>query len=287
MKGNDWPLLICLTLFLPTNPSYCQTSAEINSLFTKSKLVDPGRQVNAAVGTDKTTISTYSHPKATDQDCKVAALMMMKALKQQYKTIHLIHVLFYDPANPKQFREVKIREADFLLLNSGRPLQEVVSLIDIAHRKPQTTALSGFVNYKSGEGDVSVLYPQDWVPAEPGIALIRLVSKMDATNELALYRTVVPDQSLDDIVNIHESGLQLQFKDFKRINRKPQDSNGLHGIYLEATAKGPSGDSVVERSVFVLSHSRCYRLTMVSSDSSSADMNRLFHTVSASLKIQG
>jgi hypothetical protein len=311
-------VVINSTLLLPAMPCFGQTAADINTLLRKSKFVDTGRMVNTNISADRTIISTYANPRASDQDCKVTALLMMKELSQHYKKIHRIQVLFYDPADSKSYREVEIREGDKLLVDQGKPLQEVLSQIDVAHHtsapppnaasfkgahqiRPTTIAAhgnslpsynspSGFINFRSPEGDVSVSYPKDWIleRTDPRVILLKVATTTsEGMGVIGLYRHIYEGETLDSMVNMHQSEEKISTKNFKSIGHRSINCGGLPGIYTEFSGLWPNGSSSVERCAYVKSQNRYYMLTMLTYGLNDGDMDRLFQTVLTSLRIQG
>ncbi len=140
---------IAITLWLVPLVSqivYAQTTADLESLVTKSKLVDTTHPVRAMISSDKqqVSISTFCRAQTTDKDCKITALLMMKELMQRYKTVHGIRVTFFDEVNPHHSRTVRTTEGDALLVDSGKPVHEVLALIDISYGdvRPRTTVES-------------------------------------------------------------------------------------------------------------------------------------------------
>jgi PsbP-like protein len=306
------------TLLLHAVPCFGQIAAEINTLLKKSKFVDTGRMVNTNISPDRTIISTYANPRASDQDCKVTALLMMKELHQHYKKIHRIDVLFYDPADPKSYREVEIREGDILLVDQGKPLQEVLSQIDVAHhtsaptpnavslkgaRQARSTTMaghgnslpsynspSGFVSFRSPDNDVSLSYPKDWIfeRTDPRVILFKAsIASNEGTGVLGLYRQVFEGETLDSMVNMHQNEEKINTKNYKAIVHRSINCNGLPGIYTEFSGVWLTGSSIVERCAYVKSQNRYYMLTMITYGVNDSDMNRIFQTVLSSLRIQG
>lgn len=309
-------ILINMTLFMSTGSVYGQTSAEINNLLKGSKIVDTGRAVNATVRPDKTTISTFCDVKASDQDCKITALLMMKELKEHYKSIHCIRVLFYSPENTGNFKEVEISDGAVALLDAGKPVKQVLSEIGISSpvartmspgasgmsvhavpgrptksvALPSSTSTQGeFVKCTSADGTVSINYPRDWIadPSEPGVAVAKAFTKTkDGRITMTLYRNaVVEGMTLDSIVNQHEAQRQAACPGYRRIRRKEENCAGLPGIYLEAAAT-LNGIPTTERSEFLRNQTHFYGLTVISYGFSDDYMISLFNTISNSLRIR-
>lgn len=310
-------ILINVTFFMPMGSALGQTSEQINNLLKGSKLVATGREVKATVAPDETKISTFCDAQASDQDCKITALLMMKELRQHYKSIHRIRVFFYNPDNSGRSKDVEIREADVALVDAGNPVKDVLAEIGITNHIPRTraavtavtaahaaagrhtrsvaspsssTTQGEFVRSTSADGAVSINYPRDWQvdPSEAGVALAKAFTKTkEGKITLTFYRNAVPaGMTLDGIVNLHEAQAQAIYPGYKRIGRSDQKCAGLPGIYLEAAATAPNGLLTTERSEFMHDQSHFYGLTIYSYGYSDDYMNSLFNTISNSIRIR-
>src|SRR6185369_9541845 len=164
-------------------------------------------------------------------DVKITALFMMKEIRQHYKNILHIRVLFYEPADPKCYREVEIREGDVALVDQGKPVAEVLAQIGMTlHKK---TAENNAIGSSSGrstlssnpagrspistndelaytqsaDGDVTMLGPKHWLMNNAGaggyllnFAVARGGSKI--TLQVVRY-PLASSQSLDELADQH------------------------------------------------------------------------------------
>jgi len=323
MKKVTLVALINLTLLVPITPCFGQTAEQINLLLRKSKFVDIGRMVNTTVGADKTIISTYSNPKASDQDCKVTALLMMKELTQHYKSIHRIQVLFYDPRNPNSFRDIEIREGDTLLVDQGKPLSVVLSEIDVGHhtsaptpnvvpaRQPRVAswtlnaaaptlgkstsnanigAQTSFQTFATSDGELTISYPKDWSPAasDGNFVLLNVMSQTkEGSGAIALYRHPGLGATIEALADQHAADLKAKSKNYREISRRIQTCDGQPCISTEASGQWTNGTNVVKRAAYVKAPNHLYMLDMTSTGSNDNDMSRLFQKLFASIRIRG
>jgi hypothetical protein len=300
-------LSITLTLILPVISAQAQSPAQINALLRKSKFVDAGREVNTVLGSGQATISTFCHPQATDQDCKVTALLMMKELRQHYKNIHRIRVVFYDPANIQSYRDVEIRESDVAQVDMGKPLQTVLSQISVAKRTANTargktspraagagqgrsgsSAQVAYETFQSANGEFSVLYPSNWrVSAEGGVLFKVYTSRKDGNASLALLRVAFPwGPTCEDLANAREAEYVQKFANYKKRVHRAQNCNGVPGVYVEGGAPFLNSE-VVDRSLFLKSPKAYYTLQMQSTGMDDRELGSIFNTVMNSLRING
>lgn len=297
---------IALTLMLPVISASAQTSSEINDLLRKSKFVDAGREVNTVLAANQATISTFCHPQATDQDCKVTALLMMKELRQHYKSIHRIRVVFYDPANINSYRDVEVREADVLQVDMGKPLKTVLSQISVAKRttpaaKGRTSARASGAASRSRSGsaaggafktfrssDASMLYPGNWTVMADNSSLFKVgISRKDGTATLALLRLAFPwGPSVEALASAREAECLQKFAGYKKRVHRAQSCNGIAGVYVEGSAPYLNSE-IVDRSLFLKSSNGYYTLQLQSTGMDDAEVGNIFDTALNSLRING
>lgn len=306
MTKRVFSISIALTLMLPAISASAQTSSEINALLRKSKFVDAGREVNTVLGSNQATISTFCHPQATDQDCKVTALLMMKELRQHYKTIHRIRVVFYNPGDIHSYRDVEIREGDVVQVDMGKPLKTVLSQIGVTKRTTSATTSSvsksssrapgarsgslvaAYETFRDSNGQFSVQYPSNWtVMSESGALLKLYTQRKDGSVSLALLRVALPwGPSVEDLANSREAEMLSKFAGYRQRAHRPQTCSGVNGVYLEGSASLRGGE-VVDRSLFLQSHKAYYTLQMQSTGLNDAELTNIFNTVMNSLRING
>jgi hypothetical protein len=155
-------IVTLLTLFLVAGVVNCrqaaeaQTASDIENIVRSSKWVDKSRPVRAFINSKLVTISTYCDSQDSDQNCKINSLFIMKELLNRYKTIHRMRISFFNPKISNAFRSLEVTEGDVVLIDSGKPAQQVLSQIQITHgilpgsssAKASSTSESGAANSK-------------------------------------------------------------------------------------------------------------------------------------------
>ncbi len=299
-------LSFALILILPGYSADAQAPAEINALLRKSKFVDAGREVNTVLGTNQATISTFCHPQATDQDCKVTALLMMKELRQHYKSIHRIRVLFYDPANIHSYRDVEIQEGDVVQVDMGKPLNTVLSQIGVAKRTTAATkgstsgrtsgfasrgragsaAAGGYKTFRNSEASVD--FPGNWTVMAENNSLLKVgISRKDGNATLALLRVSFPwGPTVEALASAREAECLQKFAGYKKRSHRAQNCSGFPGVYVEGSAPFMNSE-LVDRSLFLKTPDAYYTLQMQSTGMDDSDMNTIFDAATSSLRING
>ncbi|GEM_PF-2251535 len=89
------------------------TSEQIKKIVQDSKVLGSDASVSASSSGKEAVISTYRNPRATDKDCKIDAVLIAKKLMDaDPQGTALVKVLFYDPSNAGNCRQVTVREGD-------------------------------------------------------------------------------------------------------------------------------------------------------------------------------
>lgn len=150
---HPFPVLSVLITLTVTLQAQCcaQTATDIQKILKNSKGIESGRPLKAVVNDGTVTVSTYAHPKSSDQDCKINALFILKDLKRHHKTIHRLSITFYDVTNPNRYRTVDVSEEQVAAVDNGRKVQEVLSQVDIV-RGDATLASSAVDTSGGGNG---------------------------------------------------------------------------------------------------------------------------------------
>lgn len=298
-------LLVGYFLLSQASPALAQTSSEINALLRKSKFVDTGREVNTSIGKDVTTISTFSHPQATDQDCKVTALLMLKELRQHYSNIHRIRVFFYDPANIRSYREVSVQQSDVAQVDMGKSLQTVLSQVAVRRVSAPIASAGGsassysrqrgasrtqeYTNFTSQDGDLSMQCPAGWTPQPTNIYLVKLYTARgpsSATVTLLRQHFEFAGPSIEDLVNKQETALLARGPGVKIKAKRSESCGGTPGIYLEASTHIGNTEGV-ERMLILRNPKAYFLLSMTSVGMDEREMGAVFSKMSSSLRIRG
>lgn len=144
-EKTDWrkqvsmALLASICLFQAAG-AYAQSAADIEKIVKSSKWVESKRPVRAVLSGGQVSISTYCHPRASDQDCKINALFMLKELLGHYKTISLVRISFYDPSNASTYRTCEVHKEDVAKVDGGEPVKDVLSQIRISRGQASANA---------------------------------------------------------------------------------------------------------------------------------------------------
>lgn len=296
-------LLFAFATLLPCPEADAQAAAEIENVIRNSKWVDKTRPVRAQVGARETTVSTYSHRKASDQDCKINSLFIMKELAQHFKTIHRLHICFFDPINPDHFRAVDVSEGDVSLVDGGKPVQEVLSQLNLTRGKLQkqqsaATAQSSTLNKSaalspqgpprlayvvSNDGDVSLLLPeQSYTTTRPsGATLIMSTSQLA---QITLMRhDIGTGSTFDDVVRSCELTVCLGLKGWHKLKEEQQSVKSLAAIYEEGTFD----PGYKMRMMFIHGRSHMYLVTVMSTLKNEGQMQSILPQIISSINIKG
>lgn len=121
-----------------------QTSAGLEAIIKKSNGIDSSRPLRAYVENGVATVSTFAPPKASDQDCKINSLLITKSLMEKYPNLRGLRITFYDSKLASGFRTVEVPKVLAQRIDAGRPVQEVLAQVKLAHgaRPAQTMAKS-------------------------------------------------------------------------------------------------------------------------------------------------
>jgi hypothetical protein len=95
-----------------------KTTDLVNAL-RKTKLVDPAYKLGATASGDQIVITTERNPKSTDNECKIEAVLIAKAMFETVSSdFQRTKVLLFDYANNK-CSEVTVKRAEVKLFGSG------------------------------------------------------------------------------------------------------------------------------------------------------------------------
>ena len=106
-------VLACLALQIATITSAQAASSDslVNAV-RGAKIVDPSVSVTAFMDGDQVKVSTYFSKNATDQDCKIDAVLISKAVMDTAPSVTRCQVYFYNSANLREFKEVSVTSAE-------------------------------------------------------------------------------------------------------------------------------------------------------------------------------
>ena len=101
------------------------SSADIVNTVEKAKILSSGTRVAAAINGSEAYISTYKNAKATDNDCKIEAVLIAKTIMDLAPSdITRVTVYFYSTANINKRKFVTVTAGDVKAFGSGQLGQE-------------------------------------------------------------------------------------------------------------------------------------------------------------------
>lgn len=313
--------MISSSCLLTQRSALAQSSTEIENVVRSSKQVDKTRPVRAVLSGKLLTLSTYCHPKATDQDCKINALFILKDLLKHFSTIHKMRISFFDPKNPYLFRSLEISEGDVVLIDSGKPIDVVLSTIDIQRGKmtgsnsqsrntssvqsgrsgliaSQSSAGSGqavpgifakafevkaYRKFSTSDGEMTISFPEGWKILEmPPIS--GYVLKVDGPlTQILIGRDNFNSKSLEELVAHTEAMLPGTFKGFQKTGERAQTQSGLRGHYIEGNY-----DNGKLRIFCLQGRNHCYVLSYIGMTGESGNtINTIFQQIVTSWIVNG
>ncbi len=118
---------------LDTSQYRIPSGKTVSDLIRKAKLVDNNQTVNASVKNDRIIVSTIGGVHASDRDCKVSALLMLKEVVNHCKNIHSAQIYFFDPYSISTYRTVNVTANLVDLLNQGQSIDRVILNVNLTH----------------------------------------------------------------------------------------------------------------------------------------------------------
>lgn len=118
-QANLVTTLLLASLLSSTNVSLAQTASTVEELINSSKILPAEYKIRASVAGPEVTITTYRNVKATDQDCKIDAILIAQKVMATYKKVAAVRTQFYNSAKPSQFDQVEIHAGDVKAFGSG------------------------------------------------------------------------------------------------------------------------------------------------------------------------
>lgn len=117
-----------LTFLAASIPLRCMAAVSASDLVTsveKAKILATGTRVSAAVNGNEAYISTYKNAKATDNDCKIEAVLIAKTIMDMAPDeITRATIYFYSTANISKRKFVTVTAGDVKAFGSGQVGQE-------------------------------------------------------------------------------------------------------------------------------------------------------------------
>lgn len=121
-------IAIAAGIFLPTSWTLAAESAnplptEMLAILRNAKVVDPQTALHASMNGHEAIITTKRNAQAKDKDCKIDAIMLGKALMDNYPELLRVKVLFSDYEEQK-YTQVSLSKGDIVSYGSGKMNQD-------------------------------------------------------------------------------------------------------------------------------------------------------------------
>ncbi len=127
-----------LSLFLVVNISLVQVSHAFNNndiidVIKRSQVIPANKQVQVKISNKEVVLSMYYSSKALDQDCKIDAVLLARAIMQKYPNeVSLVRIFFYDNIKTDEYRMVVVRSGDIQSFGKGKLDEKLLfSVIDV------------------------------------------------------------------------------------------------------------------------------------------------------------
>ncbi len=127
-----------LSLFLVVNTLLMQVSFALNNndiinVIKLSQVIPVNKQIQVKISNKEVVLSMYYSPKASDQDCKIDAVLLTRAIMQKFnKEVSLVRIFFYDNIKTDEYRMVVVRSGDIQSFGKGKLDEKLLfSVIDV------------------------------------------------------------------------------------------------------------------------------------------------------------
>lgn len=144
--------LVILSAGTVALPVYAKlTPAQVRKIVEDAKILSPDYRMQASINGKEVVITTYLNPKATDNDCKIdAVLIAKKVMDADPAEVDLVKIIYYDSSNVKKYRQVTVRSGDVKAFGSGQISQDTL-LADIELIRNMANPITRFAGqpYKS------------------------------------------------------------------------------------------------------------------------------------------
>lgn len=148
-------LAASLSIFSANNALAATTSAEIIAKIDKEHILAPGGRVNAQVDGTSVKLSTYRHVKANEQDLKIDAMLMAKAVTDLDPSINTITVSYFDQTDLNKYRQVTVTSVAIKAFGAGAVgKDEVISSLALTSGT-SSDAQARLTNVMESKGDAS------------------------------------------------------------------------------------------------------------------------------------
>jgi hypothetical protein len=125
-NGANRALMLSLALllgFVP-NVSAKMSSEQLQAQITKAKILPPDTKITASTNGAELTVSTYKVDLASENDCKIDAVLIAKTAFDADPELSRATVLFYDPRMPDNYSSVAVTLGDVVAYKAGKVSKE-------------------------------------------------------------------------------------------------------------------------------------------------------------------
>lgn len=113
-------VLACLSLqVLLGLPAYAASSDSLVTAIKSADIFKESVSITATSEGDQVKVSTYLNKNANDQDCKIDAVLISKAVMDAAPEAQRCKVYFYNSANLSEFKEVSVTAAEVKAFSTG------------------------------------------------------------------------------------------------------------------------------------------------------------------------
>jgi hypothetical protein len=224
---------ILLSLGL-TLSSYAHISSEqLQAEITKAKILPPDAKVTTAITGSELTVSTYKLEKATENDCKIDAVLISKTAFAADPEFSRVVVIFYDPIYPTSYDEIPVTLGDVTAFGSGSLSKgQLLSELKLTKRSASGSTVSSPSSVSTAQSSsttsestgTSTLKQDTHEPASK-LATVSSVSTSKASNRASSS----PQISSKSIYS--NSGVKLSYPSQWRITY-PQGGNTVVRFFL-------------------------------------------------------
>lgn len=135
-------LILAMSLLLFAQalaPAYAAvTGSDLINAINKRQFLPAGTPVNARIAKDHAFVSTYRHSEANENDCKIDAVLIAKAVVETAPDVSRVTTFFYGQ-DPGAYQEVSVTAGDLQAFGAGSTSQEkLLSSLAISTVKTQS-----------------------------------------------------------------------------------------------------------------------------------------------------
>jgi hypothetical protein len=134
--------LLACTVLTPIAWADAITPQTISNAITAANVLDADATMRVAVSGDNVYVSTYRNPSENENDCKINAVLVAKAVfSAAGDAAARVTVYFYSATEPGKYQEVSVSAGDVKAFGSGATSQEqLLKSIAVEHKQQSNDA---------------------------------------------------------------------------------------------------------------------------------------------------